>query len=83
MNMKPAQGNASDQRAPNLLSVSTPNPFAPFLHLHKAALKESMCVSEEEARQQWNLNKRSGTGSNSQEEPITLVLPISGQLVQI
>lgn len=38
--------------------VEIPNPFAPFLHLHEEAARESALISEEEAARYWRENLR-------------------------
>ena len=39
-------------------SQETPNPFAPFLHLHKKAARESAKITEKEADYWWEKNTK-------------------------
>lgn len=73
----------SPPHAGPFLPEGTPNPFAPFLALQEQAAEEARNCPEEAANLQWNLNKQSGSGSDSRQAPLTVELPVSGRRVRI
>jgi hypothetical protein len=67
----------------NLLPDGFVSPFAPFLHLHEEALRESQRTPEAEIRKQWERNKQSSKSPSSETKPIKIVCPITGRVIEL